>query len=146
MHNFGQTVIHRSSFLHPNVKGEFLYSSFRKPGSGMIMLAIDSFEGSPDDCWMVGDREEDALAAAAAGVDFLWADAWRERFIKGIGFNQIHSPNIHKKKGFQYILPPRKTTFLPGIELHVEPDYFGVNCAFYRPLFPVLSQSQVLRR
>jgi D-glycero-D-manno-heptose 1,7-bisphosphate phosphatase len=48
---------------------------FRKPNGGMLKaLKGDEFE----DCWMIGDREEDRLAAAVAGFSFLDADAWRK--------------------------------------------------------------------
>lgn len=97
VHSFGEVVHVRSSFLHPNVKGELLYESFRKPGSGMIMLAIDLLKGYRGDCWMVGDREEDALAAAAAEVNFMWADAWRGRFIKGIGTTDLSNRHLSKE-------------------------------------------------
>lgn len=52
--------------------------NFRKPGAGMMMLASIEFEGSLEESIMVGDRPEDEAAAANAGVNFLWADAWRE--------------------------------------------------------------------
>jgi D-glycero-D-manno-heptose 1,7-bisphosphate phosphatase len=48
---------------------------FCKPNGGMLKaLKGDTFE----DCWMIGDREEDRLAAEAAGFAFLDADAWRK--------------------------------------------------------------------
>ena len=51
------------------------YSSFRKPGAGMIEYAIDTH--TVGECLFVGDRPEDEQAAASAGIKFLWADAWR---------------------------------------------------------------------
>lgn len=54
------------------------FESFRKPGAGMIQLALMEYPAS--ECWYVGDRPEDEQAAAAAGVDFMWADIWRNRF------------------------------------------------------------------
>jgi D-glycero-D-manno-heptose 1,7-bisphosphate phosphatase len=47
---------------------------FRKPDPGMLRAAVDV---SPTEAWMVGDREEDRLAAEAAGFNFLNADEWR---------------------------------------------------------------------
>lgn len=81
----GMTEYRRSLFPDPHIPGELLYQSFRKPGSGMLMLAIDHLQNYPDDCWMIGDRDEDAICAAAAGINFMWADVWRDRFKKGLG-------------------------------------------------------------
>ncbi len=43
----------------------------RKPDPGMLLLAINWYEVSEDDCLMVGDRDEDQQAAQAAGVQFI---------------------------------------------------------------------------
>ena len=45
----------------------------RKPGSGMLIEAMDHFQIDRHDTLYVGDREEDRLAAEAAGCDFEWA-------------------------------------------------------------------------
>jgi D-glycero-D-manno-heptose 1,7-bisphosphate phosphatase len=45
----------------------------RKPGQGMLLQAMDDFGIHLYDTLYVGDREEDKIAAAAAGVDFEWA-------------------------------------------------------------------------
>lgn len=74
----------RRDYLVPGNKDRLLYNSFRKPGSGMIELAMDDY-GSGLETWYVGDREEDALAAAGAKINFMWADVWRDRFRKGLG-------------------------------------------------------------
>lgn len=50
---------------------------FRKPDPGMLNLAIDNTVRKPREILYVGDREEDQLAAQAAGVQFMWADQWR---------------------------------------------------------------------
>jgi D-glycero-D-manno-heptose 1,7-bisphosphate phosphatase len=59
-----------------------LFANFRKPGHGMIELVTSEFlkRGmSVDSSYlMVGDRAEDEQCAAAAGIDFLWADKWRQ--------------------------------------------------------------------
>ncbi len=44
----------------------------------MILKALIDFEGDRDETWMIGDRPEDEQAATAAGVNFMWADIWRE--------------------------------------------------------------------
>lgn len=57
-------------------------SEFRKPGPGMINFFIEEI-GAPRSAFlMVGDSEEDRLAAGAAGIDFRWAD---EFFGRGNG-------------------------------------------------------------
>lgn len=72
----------RADFPHPNIQGE-LYPSFRKPGSGMILFAIDCLSSYPDSVLVVGDRPEDDGAAAAANVNFVWADEWLSPFLSG---------------------------------------------------------------
>lgn len=51
------------------------YSSFRKPGSGMIEYVLATH--TIDELLFVGDRPEDEQAASGAEVAFMWADAWR---------------------------------------------------------------------
>jgi D-glycero-D-manno-heptose 1,7-bisphosphate phosphatase len=65
----------RSSFTYPDFP-ELLYQSFRKPGSGMLKLAIDNLDKYPDKIIMVGDRPEDREAAMNAGVEFIRAEDW----------------------------------------------------------------------
>lgn len=57
--------------------------SYRKPEPGMLRLAIAYSGGNPNECWTIGDRPEDEKAAEAAGVNFMAADIWRERFRDG---------------------------------------------------------------
>lgn len=52
------------------------FGSFRKPGAGMLKMAIKYYSAICDDCLMVGDREEDEKAALAAGIPFTWAQDW----------------------------------------------------------------------
>jgi D-glycero-D-manno-heptose 1,7-bisphosphate phosphatase len=56
------------------------YSSFRKPGAGMIEYCLSLYGGDAGKCWMVGDRPEDEKAAVAAGINFIAADVWRHKF------------------------------------------------------------------
>jgi len=77
---------------YPHHRSHLLDSSesFRKPGIGMISLArqnhslpvsqLGSFAPFRDS-WMVGDRPEDEQCAKAAGIDFMPADIWRDRFL-----------------------------------------------------------------
>lgn len=62
--------------------GRELFANFRKPGCGMVELIIREFlkggmSPTHSTYLMVGDRPEDEQCAAAAGIDFLWADQWR---------------------------------------------------------------------
>ncbi|HEY9879071.1 MAG TPA: HAD-IIIA family hydrolase [Leptolyngbyaceae cyanobacterium] len=49
---------------------------FRKPGAGMLRLAMQRHKQKPENCLYVGDRTEDRTAAQRAGVSFLWAEDW----------------------------------------------------------------------
>ena len=53
-----------------------LIEQFRKPNPGMIFAALRAFAEYPIDILMVGDREEDKLAAKNAGISFLDAHSW----------------------------------------------------------------------
>ncbi len=53
-------------------------NQFRKPSPGMLKLAAHI--ECADKVWYVGDRTEDEQAAAAAGINFMSADIWRDRF------------------------------------------------------------------
>lgn len=59
----------------------------RKPRIGMIVQAQQMIERRygcvcPTHLALfVGDREEDQLCAAAAGIDFMWAKEWRESWV-----------------------------------------------------------------
>lgn len=55
---------------------------YRKPNSGMLKLA--SYIHAATECWMIGDRQEDEDAATNAGINFIPADIWRERFCQGL--------------------------------------------------------------
>jgi|ERR1041385_262852 HAD superfamily hydrolase (TIGR01662 family) len=45
----------------------------RKPGPGMLIEAMDHFNVSRENTLMVGDREEDRLAAENCGCSFQWS-------------------------------------------------------------------------
>lgn len=47
---------------------------WRKPAPGMLTEAMASVGCTPDETLMVGDSDEDRLAAEAAGCAFQWAD------------------------------------------------------------------------
>jgi D-glycero-D-manno-heptose 1,7-bisphosphate phosphatase len=56
------------------------YSSFRKPGIGMIQCCLSLDVSDVAKCWMVGDRPEEEKPAVAAGINFIAADVWRDKF------------------------------------------------------------------
>lgn len=66
---------HRILYGNGWTSGGYKLASFRKPGPGMLQLAIDIH--APDQVIYVGDRPEDQAAAQAAGLSFMWADEWR---------------------------------------------------------------------
>lgn len=79
-----------------------LIGTFRKPGPGMLKAAIRMHASEDPTVWMIGDRKEDEEAAMRAGVKFLPADTWLNRFRPG-----IHATNA----------TPEQIEFLEGIEL-----------------------------
>jgi phosphoglycolate phosphatase-like HAD superfamily hydrolase len=46
----------------------------------MIQYCLSLYAGDADQCWMVGERREDEKAAVAAGINFIAADVWRDKF------------------------------------------------------------------
>lgn len=81
------------------------FGSFRKPGAGMINLAIWHYNTLPSQTWMVGDRPEDEQAAEAAGVQFMAADVVRDRYRPG-----MHVFNIGIE-GFELLEPKLKGVY-----------------------------------
>lgn len=57
-------------------------AEFRKPGAGMLKLAMWQHGATPQNCFYIGDRSEDAAASSAAGVHFFWAETWRDHWVK----------------------------------------------------------------
>lgn len=51
---------------------------YRKPGSGMLQLAMARHKHKPEASLYVGDRPEDEIAARRAGIPFYWAADWRQ--------------------------------------------------------------------
>jgi D-glycero-D-manno-heptose 1,7-bisphosphate phosphatase len=77
----GQVLCHadRDTAIEVQVESN-KYSSFRKPGIGMIQYCLSLYAGDASKCWMVGDRPEDEKAAETAGINFIAADVWRAKF------------------------------------------------------------------
>jgi len=82
-------------YFCPDFGGEFCYrveidrfqncsrdgGDFRKPGTGMIHVAIGHLQSPATESLFVGDRPEDQNAASRAGVNFIWANTWRGSFL-----------------------------------------------------------------
>lgn len=61
-----------------------LVGTFRKPQPGMLKAAITNHimgKLTDSNCWYIGDRWEDLEAAMRAGVQYMDADIWRERWL-----------------------------------------------------------------
>lgn len=59
--------------------------SFRKPGIGMVKIALKQFNVEDETPkWLIGDSETDKQCANLAGLRFIWADVWRTRRDKGL--------------------------------------------------------------
>jgi D-glycero-D-manno-heptose 1,7-bisphosphate phosphatase len=58
--------------------------SYRKPGAGMIFQAVSDHKIDLSQSWMVGDRPEDNACALNAGVEFLPAHIFHQRFLGGM--------------------------------------------------------------
>jgi len=70
----------------PTESREFGYEgrNFRKPGAGMLKFAMWQYGIPERQAFYVGDRPEDEEAAMRAGVNFMSADIWLERFRTGV--------------------------------------------------------------
>ena len=72
--------------IHLTSWGEEFIGSFRKPQPGMLNAAV-KMSGTPEiksEYWYVGDRPEDEEAALQAGLNFMPADIWLDKFRLGI--------------------------------------------------------------
>jgi D-glycero-D-manno-heptose 1,7-bisphosphate phosphatase len=68
--------------IHETWGGKWI-GQYRKPNPGMLQAAAMNYGlhiTELEDCWMVGDRPEDEQCAQNAGINFMWADIWRERW------------------------------------------------------------------
>ena len=59
---------------YPQFKGQF-----RKPGAGMLLVAMNLVDAHPENSQFIGDRPEDELAAINARMHFQWAHQFRAR-------------------------------------------------------------------
>lgn len=55
-------------------------SEFDPSGPGMLKFVMWQYNAVPQDCFYVGDRQEDASAADTAGVHFFWSETWIKRW------------------------------------------------------------------
>ena len=69
-------VTRHNAYNHSKTKGP---GHYRKPGAGMLHLAMARHKHIPQNTWYVGDRSEDEAAARRAGVQFQWAEDWIEQ-------------------------------------------------------------------
>jgi D-glycero-D-manno-heptose 1,7-bisphosphate phosphatase len=69
-------VTHHNVHNHSKTKWS---GTYRKPGAGMLNLAMVRHKYSPQNTLYVGDRPEDEAAARRAGVQFQWAADWIEQ-------------------------------------------------------------------
>lgn len=90
--------------VHLTPWGEDFIGTFRKPQPGMLNAAVkmSGFKERKSEYWFVGDRTEDEESAMRAGVNFMPADIWLNRFRPG-----IYEINANRKQ----------IAFLEGIEL-----------------------------
>ena len=65
-------------------------NQYRKPGAGMLNLAMVRHKQTPEETYYVGDRPEDEIAAHRARVQFQWAEEWREQ--QGASHKNAFSP------------------------------------------------------
>ena len=68
--------------IHESWGGKWV-GQYRKPAPGMLQAAAMNYGlhiAELIDCWMVGDRPEDEQCANNAGINFMWADIWRQRW------------------------------------------------------------------
>lgn len=57
---------------------------FHKPQPGMLLHALEVHDGEKERAWHISDRPEDEEAATNAGIHFMTADLWRDRFTTGV--------------------------------------------------------------
>ena len=90
--------------VHTTEWGREFVGTFRKPQPGMLNAAIkmSGFKEQKSKYWFIGDRPEDEEGAMRAGVNFMPAEIWLNRFRPG-----VHEMNISRKQ----------VEFLEGIEL-----------------------------
>ena len=64
---------------------DFLKKEFRyaKPGCGMIYQGIFDSNTDKSKSWMIGSHLQDENCAKNAGINFMWADIFRQRFLTG---------------------------------------------------------------
>ena len=69
-------------FSNSDNKEEHLnsYSSFRKPGTGILEFVEQTEQIDIKNSLFVGDRQEDIDCAFNYSLSFLWANQWREIF------------------------------------------------------------------
>lgn len=95
--------------VHTTDWGKEFIGSFRKPQPGMLNAAIkmSGFPDSKSEYFYIGDRSEDEEAGMRAGVNFMPADIWLNRFRPGI---------------YEINATPKQIEFLEGTKLKNSED------------------------
>ncbi|MEA5498494.1 hypothetical protein VB834_25735 [Limnoraphis robusta Tam1] len=75
-----QTQYQRSDFLNLSRPGQQHYDSFRKPGAGMLRLALLQLTDDPQEVWVISNHAVDRDAAIAAKVNFCPTPTWLKRY------------------------------------------------------------------
>jgi len=57
---------------HPSFKTYRRYKNFRKPNPGMILAAIKYYNLKKKNCYFIGDKKSDKLAAARSKIKFYF--------------------------------------------------------------------------
>lgn len=74
------TEYRRSDLLNLSRLDRTQFDSFRKPGAGMLRLALLEFPDDFEDVWMISHYAVDKEAAIAAKVNFCPTATWLKRY------------------------------------------------------------------
>lgn len=75
-----QTQYQRSDFLNLSRPGQHQYDSFRKPGAGMLRLALLELVDDFEEVWVISNHAVDRDAAIAAQLNFCPTPTWLKRY------------------------------------------------------------------
>ncbi len=74
--DYGATCYYCERHYFSEVTSKAYAGEYRKPKPGMIL----QFKTNGSSALMVGDRNEDAEAAVAAGIPFMWTSDWLAKY------------------------------------------------------------------
>ncbi|EAW39132.1 hypothetical protein [Lyngbya sp. PCC 8106] len=75
-----QTEYQRSDFLNLSRRDQTQFDSFRKPGAGMLRLALLELPDDLEEVWMISHYAVDREAAISAKVNFCPTTTWLKRY------------------------------------------------------------------